>query len=164
MKQRVFLAIGMSVELKTLITTWQKKNAHLPVRFISPDNLHLTVLPPWYADPQRVIAKLRNFSSDVKPFTLHFHTIEKRPRLVWVKGEFSTELAELAQSLAIFLHRTTEKRPLVPHITLARYKNRPFSFSKESVRWSLHVQSFILMKSTLSPQGANYQILARYFL
>ena len=98
MKQRIFVAIGISEDLKASIAKWQKQNAKLAIRFIQPKNLHLTLIPPWYEDPKKIIKQMQKFSSSVKPFSLKFHLIESRPRLVWMKGKFSRELVECLAS------------------------------------------------------------------
>ncbi|OGG23738.1 2'-5' RNA ligase [Candidatus Gottesmanbacteria bacterium RIFCSPLOWO2_01_FULL_43_11b] len=161
MKQRIFVAIGISEDLKASIAKWQKQNAKLAIRFIQPKNLHLTLIPPWYEDPKKIIKQMQKFSSSVKPFSLKFHLIESRPRLVWMKGKFSRELVSLQKELTRFLHVKLESRLLLPHITLARFKKN-IIFEEKTIDWSMHVNSFVLMKSSLSPNGANYEVLAEF--
>lgn len=161
-QQRLFVAIGISDGLKRSIENWQARNKDLIVRFISPKNLHLTLIPPWYADSKKIIRQLRKFLPLTKPFEVSFNLIEPRARVIWTKGPYSKKLSRLQKDLAQFLRIKTEKRTLLPHITLTRFKKLQEETFREEVRWSLGVESFALMKSNLSPKGASYKLLAEF--
>lgn len=162
MKQRLFVAIVIPGELKKSILQWQKRNDKLPVRFIKRNDLHLTVIPPWYADPKKVAKKIASFTPSVKPFSLHFEKVLLRPRLIWVKGKSSKKLTTLRRELTRLLEVKTERRPITPHVTLARYKDIAQAIPEESVHWDMRVRTFVLMKSTLTSKGAHYDVLARF--
>lgn len=176
MKQRLFVAIAIPSALKRFIGAWQREHNELPARFIAPKNLHLTIIPPWYADAKKVISQLKKFTTAAKPFSVQFETIEcgpdsKRPRLVWAKGKASKELTSLHRELAKFLGIKTEHRPLIPHITIARFRHNSSTSTpgveevrtpgvKKVIRWTMQVNSFVLMQSHLSRKGASYDVLA----
>jgi 2'-5' RNA ligase len=170
MKQRIFLGIEASSKLKTLVGQWQCNHRSLPVRFIKPSNLHLTVIPPWYEDPQCVIKRLRHPPLSMHSFFLSFYIVRlgpdpKRPRLIWIEGHRSRQLESLKKELGS-VGPCQEKRPLIPHITIARAKRKDEKLLFQThicqqVSWTMEISSCTLFKSYLSPKGAEYEILAR---
>jgi len=68
-KRRVFVAIGISSQLKEKIAYWQKKWNHLSVRWIKPENMHVTLIPPWYTtEVDKVIEDLKSVNQNRKRF------------------------------------------------------------------------------------------------
>jgi 2'-5' RNA ligase len=144
----------------------------LPVRWIKPENLHLTLLPPWYtSEAEKLIPRLSQADLKVLPFALSFQKVtfgptSHRPRLIWAEGERNENLAELKTALEKALKRPTEKRDFLPHLTLARFHSQdfprfPVKKLEENVSWILEVNSFRLMESHLKRSGAEYQVLAK---
>jgi 2'-5' RNA ligase len=167
---RIFVGISLSPELQKKALGWQQKHAGLPVRFIAPKNLHITILPPW--DEQNIssaIQKLHELSGKVKPFTITFTNISlgptpKRPRLIWATGETPEELKKLKVS-AEKSFNATDNKPFKLHTTLARLRTRDFDpelFKEiaQSVNWQQKVASIALMESSLLPTGADYKVFA----
>jgi 2'-5' RNA ligase len=70
MKHRVFVAIRASRKLQEEVAAWVSSHAKLPVRWISPENLHITLVPPWYEeDTKRIANAIAGALADEKPFT-----------------------------------------------------------------------------------------------
>jgi 2'-5' RNA ligase len=172
MKKRIFLAIRISRTITSKIITWQQNHQTLPVRFIKPKNLHLTIVPPWYGNPKDVINTLKKLPLSVSPFSIHFQKIipgpePVRPRLIWIEGKPINRLTTLKKELAKFLEAKSEKRSFIPHITIARVKHGnekqlAETVIEEEVNWQILVNSFFLMESHLSLRGADYKILAKF--
>ncbi len=174
MKQRIFLAIPLPATLKLSIARWQQKHRDLPVRFITPKNLHLTLIPPWYGNVKEVINLLKKYIPTAKPFLVNFHRIvlgptRTQPRLIWLEGKGTKQAGLLKKELEQVLKMKTEKRAFISHITLGRTKLKDKkSLHKdcvaEPVDWSMRVTTFSLLASHLSPREADYEELAKFSL
>ncbi len=174
MKQRMFVAITLPATLKLRIARWQKIHRDLPVRYISPENLHITLTPPWYGDAKEMITLLKTYGPTVKPFIVHFYRIvpcptRTQPRFIWLEGKRNKQAELLKKELEEVLKVKAEKRALIPHITLARIKPNDKKFLckscvAEPVDWSMRITTFSLLKSHLSPKGANYEKLTKFSL
>lgn len=174
MKQRMFVAIMLPAAFKQRIARWQRKHSDLSVRFITPKNLHITLIPPWYGNTKEVITLLKTYKPTVKPFPIHFHRIvpgptRTQPRLIWLEGKGIKQATVLKKELEQVLKVKAEKLAFIPHITIARIKPKDKkSFSEngldEPVDWPMRVTSFSLLASHLSPKGANYEELAKFSL
>lgn len=173
-KQRMFLAMTLPATLKQHIARWQQQHRDLPIRYILPKNLHVTLIPPWYGNAKKVMKLLKTYVPKAKPFLVNFHRIIPgptltQPRLLWIEGKRSKPAVLLKRELEQVLKVQAEKRAFIPHITLARIKqNDKKSLCKacvaERVDWSMHVTTFSLLASHLSPKGANYEELAKFSL
>lgn len=171
MKRRIFVALGISEELQRKIKAWEKNWRYLPARWINKENLHITLIPPWYESKiSEIESKLRLNKSLLKPFTLIFQHITfgpnpKKPRLIWLEGERLFELELLKNKLEKILQQKAEKRDYTVHMTLARFKPKDFSnvaikTLNEKVNWEERIDKFFLMESHLRKSGAEYDKLA----
>ncbi|MCX8195149.1 MAG: RNA 2',3'-cyclic phosphodiesterase [Candidatus Micrarchaeota archaeon] len=88
----------------------------------------------------------------------------KTPRAIWIGGESegAEELAAKIDSALSFLSLPKEKFKL--HLTVARSKGRAelSGFLKTGQVGSFEVRSFALVKSTLAPSGAAYEVLKEF--
>lgn len=171
MKQRLFVALSISDNLKEQILAWQKKYNHLPVRWIKSENLHITLIPPWYEENLK--SKIENLGSlkKLQPMTLNFNKIEfgptkYQPRLIWTSGETPKELPFLKEKLETILERKAEKRHFLTHLTIARFRpehfaNFPIKELNEEIAWQDKIDSLILFESILKRTGAEYMPLVR---
>lgn len=175
MKRRIFVALPLSRSLQKTVRRWQKDHTRLPVRWIKPENLHLTLIPPWWvADPTPVWHLLegdtfkRCHLFDGLALTLErvaFGPTPQRPRLIWAMGKTSPKLIKLKKQLEETLRRPAAKRPFKPHLTLARFRAGDFPrfpgpTLEEEIDWREKVKSFALLESHLSPTGVTYEKLA----
>jgi 2'-5' RNA ligase len=168
---RVFVGIKADEEIQKQILKWQEKFKNLPVRFIKPQNLHLTLLPPWYENnPDRLVKDLKKFNSEIKPFSITFEKImtapPNNPRLIWTEGPTVPELSKLREALAQYLKKSKGKRHFKPHITLARFKPQDFNFIGK-IEENLEIKpstvsTFTLFESTLSRSGAQYRTIEKF--
>lgn len=175
MKKRVFVGVKICQDLVKKIELWKKNFLNLPVRWIASDNLHLTLLPPWYTqDIHSLINHFQSFQTSVKPFVISFEKITfgpnpNLPHLIWVSGQTPPALSILKRDLEFFLKQPSEKRDFLLHLTLARFKKEkfscfPFKILDEKINWQQQVSSVNLYQSFLSKDGANYQVLAKVSL
>lgn len=153
--QRLFIGIRLSDKLQSQIEEWHNQYMELvPIRWIKPQNLHITLIPPWQDDTRTVIPLLQQIRNTTGPFTLQFSKVASgpkndRPRLIWAYGEPSLPLLQLKTKLDEILKdrvkirriplkivQTIEtitptaipdRNKLFMHITLAKISLPPFS-------------------------------------
>jgi len=171
-RHRIFIAIGIPKTLQLKISEWRgnfsRKRSFPTLRWLSPENLHITLIPPWYEDErglQKIKEHLEKFTFR-GPFKISFHKISygpdpKRPRLIWLEGRTPKQIVELKTELEKILSQKSEARPFKVHLTIARFRSEAFSSFPikkigESISWSEQVKSFLIMESHLSPSGAQY--------
>ena len=168
---RVFVGIPASEQLRDAALQWRTRHAAgMPVRWIEDANLHTTLLPPWNApDAAKPIAALCT-APLAEPLSLTFTRVEfgppRQPRLIWAVAQTPPALVALRDAVAAALDRPIEARPLLAHLTLARF--RPESFARfpahrlpSEVRWRMDVREVMLFASHLDRGGARYEPLAR---
>ena len=167
--KRVFIGIKLSDELKESFIDLQSAFGELPGRFIPPEDIHLTLVPPFETyDPPFVKGELRAALGHVHGFKLRFLRLDwgphkERPRLAWIECGASGELVSLKKKLLNVFHKK-EKIPFIPHMTVARFK-KPFAENiahrkiKRPVRFSMNVESVELFESP-HKGGAGYKVLA----
>ena len=170
---RLFVAIELPDPLKTAIRELQ---SGLPnARWLNADGLHLTLAFIGDVDDEtqhRIGAGLNNvrateFSMDLRRLG-HFPP-RGAPRVLWVGAapEVSiVALAEVVRSTLRNIGLAIEHRKFLPHVTIARFRQRPpgaefrrFLAENGGLRTSLaNIASFHLFSSTLQSAGAYYRI------
>jgi len=164
----------MPEKIKNLSARWAQGKPGWPVRWIKPENLHLTLAPPFYKnDLDDIMAKLAEIEASAASAVLHFHTISYGPpgnfRLIWAVGWPCPALAKLKAEIERKLNLKAETRDFLPHLTLARFKPEAYGKFKvkkleERIDWLAEVESFSLFESSLTPAGAEYKILKSFSL
>ena len=140
----------------------------LPVRWISPENQHVTLVPPWYCDDAgRICEELHDLLDNERAFEVCFNEISvgptaRRPRLIWASGGGHDGLGKLQEKLSCLAkpeNDSIEKRFLL-HVTLARIrKGQKVNLSPETIDWKATLNSVCLYESILHPSGAEYRRL-----
>jgi 2'-5' RNA ligase len=176
---RLFVALNLPEAQQAAIHAHARflRELDLPVRWVAPETIHLTLRFLGEVDEarvgevkaaiSRVAARFSPFSVPIGGFGV-FPSVT-RPRVFWVGVEATPELTRLQRELEAELAGLgfpPEPQPFHPHLTLgrARREARPSDFRglpEWSSRWRyrdvLAVESVDLMQSHLSPQGARYQ-------
>lgn len=146
---------------------WQKEHHSVPLRFVRPENIHVTLVPPWREeDPARAAAKVREAIRGISPFDLSFTKIcagpnRREPRLIWTEAVESEAAAELKRRLNAAL-QNDDGRPYRPHVTLGRLKTGYNSdvlarFAGEEISWPERVSSVTLFET--NSDGSPYTVL-----
>jgi 2'-5' RNA ligase len=188
---RAFVSIHLASEpfdeVVRCIEALKSELADLPIKWIRPEQVHLTLaflgsvdadsLPELKEALER--AALHSF---VKPFDLHLQGIGRfghagRGQVLWMGlegelGQLSMLSSVVDAACAPFTARR-ERRTFNPHVTIARCEKLPLE-DFERVKGLLHrvfvrtmswkVESFQLMRSHLKPTGAEYEILESFVL
>jgi 2'-5' RNA ligase len=179
---RTFIAISLSdpvrIRLQEISNDLQGKLKNRSLRWVSPQNIHLTI--KFLGDMQSsAVAQLSQALSalgpEIHPFTMHFTEVgcfpnRHRPKVIWVGGQTPPELRQLFQAIDRLTNQlgfASENRPFSPHLTLARLAQHA-SFQDAAVVGEvvgayqliaidpLIIAEFHLIKSDLRPQGPIY--------
>lgn len=171
MKRRIFVGIKINETLQKEILHWEKPwRQILPIRWLIPQNLHITLVPPWYEENIDWVKKaLSTILNKVQPCQIRFDQISfgsdpKHPRLIWAAGQAPLEILKLKKLLEKTLNQTGEKREFGLHLTLARFQPKdfaslPIKTLNEEVTWTQKVNSVVLFESFLQQTGAQYHSL-----
>jgi len=178
---RLFIAVALPEAVRQLLTALQRELRHhdLPVRWVAPDNVHLTITFLGDTAPQKVeaiAAAMHTAANGHRPMRLEvagcgvFPRLN-HPRVLWVglKGDIIslTDLKKaldgaLAESDAGFEKK--DRRVFRPHLTVGRFRHKvapqktvaAFEVIGQKGPLPFEVDRFHLFKSTLKPQGAVY--------
>jgi len=185
MKHRVFIAINLPERVKTALSEYQNKWQKLPVRWIKPENLHITLvfigdveegeIPKIEQAIGKVIVRHKSFPIILnKTLYSPYKKDAEVPKMIWATGQLSKEFLdlkkELEEELAGKIGFSPESREAVLHITLARIKEWEWRIIEpderpeieEDVSLEIKAESIELMESQLKRDGPEYAILQSF--
>jgi 2'-5' RNA ligase len=176
---RLFVALDLPASIVTPLAAWTGTafGGHPDLRVVRPESLHVTLVFLGYQyerDVERIAE--RAFAEPFQPVQLQAEDVQpvprSRPRLLALDlaeqgGALTTWQGGLSERLHAARLYEPEKRPFWPHVTLARAKrgknvrglavpDLPAELSAPFTAGEL-----TLYRSTLRPQGAVYDPLAR---
>lgn len=179
---RAFIALNLPKKERQRIHRAARllREAELPVRWVDPDNLHVTLKFLGEVRPDRVETveeTLTRVAQGTAPFPLTlsgfgaFPTI-RRPRVIWLGVEASPELRCLKQDLEWALSDCgfdAETRAFHPHLTLGRadpndgagaFRGLDDVVAGMDFQAAVTMHTVDLMRSHLSRAGARYSIVS----
>jgi 2'-5' RNA ligase len=181
---RTFIAVDLGKPIRERIVLLQESLARTgnEVKWVEPENIHLTLLFLGEVDDRELISVCRAVSDVGKwlaPFVISVEQIGcfpnlRRPRILWVGvGTGAPEVVALHDALeppllALGCYRR-EDRPYTPHITCGRARGDAISFKlTEAIAkksdWQAgetEVGEVLVMSSELTPKGPIYTVLSR---
>jgi len=97
--KRIFIGIKIPESLAAQMAIWQKSYSKLPVRWITPQNLHVTLVPPWYQDESELptlFKRVKMGARDFPSLKVVFDSVEygpnpKSPRLILTLAALLTD-------------------------------------------------------------------------
>jgi len=157
------------------------------VRWVPAENIHITLkfFGDTPAERKAVIEDtMERVAARVQPFDLEIAGVKivrrgRRPQMVWATvADSGGELRRLHGRTERLLEQggfARERRPLSPHITLARVRDRVAPWEQQMLEeWALaqrdlaavplRVEDVVLMQSELKPRGAEYTVCRRFKL
>jgi 2'-5' RNA ligase len=194
---RAFIAIDLSTELRkqlsVIIRQLQEgcvnsggETARKAVRWVPPDNIHLTLkfLGEVSVGNLQVLARmLKTETAHCVPFTVRINGIGafpnmRRPRVIWVGSESPVALDNLQHAIEVetrALGYPNEDRAFSPHLTLGRMSQNASPAEIAAVSKALtgmkvdevgfiQVNQIHLFRSDLQPSGAVYTSLQNFQL
>ena len=181
---RCFVCVEVvnQINIRNIETILDKLSTFKGIRPVKPNQLHLTLKFLGEVSENRLVEiekelhsiKLHSFETELSH--MGFFPNEHRPRVIWIGlSEGKSQLISLAQEIDERLSKIgfpKEKRKFSPHLTVGRIK-KLYPDEQQKVVEYVHsidsvvekkevIKSFILKKSTLTPQGAIYENLAEF--
>jgi RNA 2',3'-cyclic 3'-phosphodiesterase len=176
---RLFVALDLPESFVRALSAWtgEQFGDHPDLRVLQPESLHVTLVFLGYQYERDVerIAEV-SFAEPAPPFELTAEEVtgvpSGRPRLLALQlsepedalGHWQAALSERLQAARLY---EPEKRPFWPHVTLARAKRGKSPRRLElpelpaELRSRVEAHEVTLYRSTLRPQGAVYEPLAK---
>ena len=178
---RSFLAIELPEVIRKKIEEVQKdlKLSHADVRWVNPENIHLTLKFFGNIDESRIDPIVKSLEGPIQttsPFSLSIRGMGsfphfKKPRVLWMGLEKGKEvLTALQKGVDGELKKIgfePEERDFQPHLTLGRAKSdqgrgeligRMEKYQEEEFG-NFRVERLVLFKSELRPSGPIYTVL-----
>jgi 2'-5' RNA ligase len=167
---RLFIAIDVSEDCLNYL---KQLKIDIPSRFV--DHIHLTLLFLGEVDcvdlVKEKLSKIRFDEFDIELDKLGVFPNETSPRILWVGIKNSESILDLQKNIEqqmSFLG--LKKQNFHPHLTLARLNFLDDDQKKVLLNYlelpvkslNLHVSSFKLYKSTLTPEGPVYELIEAY--
>ena len=180
---RIFIAINLPENIKKELIFYQEKWPELPIRWTRKENLHITLVFVGSVNDEEVLEicrAAREAAGRHNSFSINLNRIcygppkKIPPRMVWVEGEKSKELADLRDDLENSLLKSSgqkyqeiKSQPFSPHITLGRIKEWEFKKIDPEERPEIEtlisldfdVLSIEVMESELKKGGPEYCVL-----
>lgn len=174
MQRRVFVGIELPAQIKKRLGERVQKWLELPVKWGREDNYHITLSFLGYVEDTELPEICQNLNravKDLSAFDINFNKITlgpdaKNPKMVWLTGEASEELKNLAENiekeLGIFVR---EKKEFHPHVTLGRIRKEKWKslaevpIIDEKFSASVPVTNIFLFESRVEKGKRQFDVL-----
>jgi len=190
-RHRIFIAINLPENIRKKLVSYQKKWPEITAKWVSPDNVHITLEFLGYITDQElgeVCMITKEVAKRHGSFSINLNKIAyggvrsgsdpdltpKAPKMIWAIGEEVKGLAnlknDLEKSLLEAVHFAPENRKFIPHITLARINEWEWKKIEpeerpevdENMDLIFSVESVEVMESELKRGGPRYTILESF--
>lgn len=170
---RLFVAVPVPEGLREKLADLGKEIEQDGIRFVKPENMHLTLKFMGEVDEGKVPdieEKLKGISFAPASCSLKGIGVfpnENYIRVVWAGCESGGALEKLAKDVMDALHGYGDNRPFSAHLTIARVKRKLdlkafIQKHKEEVFGEFETKEFHLIKSVLKPGGPEYSVVASF--
>lgn len=166
---RLFFALWPDEETRQALVALNQTIAgllHKPV-ITPPHNLHVTLVFLGNTD-EATATLIKQCAADIvtEPFELIFECVNywQKPKILCLTcNKVPQQVVDLASKLdavAAQCGLQTDKRPYVPHITLARHASAVAPQTIKQIIW--RADAFCLVQSISEQEGVRYQVLQRW--
>lgn len=179
MSIRAFLAFELPAEIKEQVrkVSEELKRSNMDMRWVKPDNIHLTVVflgDVREGDISAMAREIEKVSCGFRPFEIYLKGLgifpdRRRPRVLWAGYDGDIErmvmLRDVLYERLMPFEIKEEKRQFRPHLTIGRFRKtgRGNPMLDDVIKKheglsspALHVGELVLFKSELRPQGPEY--------
>lgn len=183
--KRLFTAIPMplSDNVKSNIRLMQQSLKDERIRWIPPENMHLTLRffgdTPGKRVPD-IVQALRQAVTNQPSFTMVLNRTgvfgsKHNPRVIWLGFEENPEINQLKSSIMKSLEEIgmfEDRQNFVPHLTIARIKRlsdkvyfqKVIDTYKDRFYQEIFCDKLVLYESILEPAGARYKVIEDFSL
>ena len=179
MKQRLFIAIPLSQEIRGAFANCVHTDIDKGIKWVDPENIHITVVFIGDTDEdqlENIKQELAGVINQHQLFYLSFDAItlappgKRDPHMIWGQFKQSKEFDKLVDEInqAVAKHHqdfVIDQRRSIPHATLTRFKGRidikQIELTQPEVD-RVEVNSIDLMESELTEKGPIYTIVESY--
>jgi|Deesub1362A_J573_1020465.scaffolds.fasta_scaffold00034_8 2'-5' RNA ligase len=179
---RCFISVELPPDLRSSLyrATSALRESCSRARWVPPENLHITLKFLGNVKARAIPGLVALLKEHLAPFAALEVELQgagafpspQRPRVVWLGVREPRALQALQQAVEAAAQQagfSPEERPFVPHLTLGRLKepracpslSQSLSTLKEAPFGKIRVDRVCLMQSRLSPQGAQYSVVAQ---
>lgn len=173
---RVFVGIKIPPDISGEILRRAEPLRGSPVKIIPPEDIHITLLPPWdAADVSMIMEKVRGVVREIESFPITFNRLcygptLMKPWLLWAECAATPQLVGLKKAL-VESFRHFDKIPFHPHATIARFRNGKTANTSitheypidEKISLVHRVESIQLFQSP-HQDGSGYRVLKSFML
>src|SRR3989338_11326448 len=183
MKKRLFVGVPLSLEVRQkiaeqLLKPLQQSGADL--HLVTAEQLHFTLKFLGDVDEsqiERIKEILRQVAASRQPFLVRLQNVGVFPspeymRVIWVgveNGDLPALMQELDEKLGFIRKNEQEEKP---HVTLARVKSKKnkeqlqlfVTGFQQAALGEMRVTELVLYESTLTAEGAQYEVVGRFGL
>lgn len=178
---RLFLAVNFPARLRDKIRRFASplRDADLPVRWVDPEGIHLTLKFLGEADADQAVAinaAAEEIAGRVEAFEMQFGRLgafpsPRHPRVIWLAVEPTPLLRFLRQDVERTMHGLgylRDRQPFRPHVTLGRsarvaeagafrdFERLVGSMSLDLEHRATHID---VVRSRLSAEGSRYEVM-----
>ncbi len=165
---RLFFALWPDEETRTALNNIAQQFNDEKFRLVKKPNLHITLEflgEVSEQDQQALIENASTINGDSFELVLTRIGWWQQPGILWIgTNQIPEELLKLFKSIKKLCKKRglkTDKRPYKPHITIAR-KVKQVNIPTETFEFSWQVNSFVLVESVSTDDGAIYQVVKEW--
>ena len=167
---RCFVAVEIPTAVKHQLAKIQERNQLPELFWVKPENIHLTIKflgDIWQSDQPKIEKSLTEIANQYRSFMIKIGSLGAfpnffQPKVIWAGIEKNRDtivaLAYQINKALVTIGYPIEKRPFIPHVTLARVRPPTVNMQKFSSHQfheipPVSVKQISLMQSRLFPSG-----------
>jgi RNA 2',3'-cyclic 3'-phosphodiesterase len=167
---RLFLALRLPEDVLDALVAWQAVSLRGDVRVVPRDHLHLTLAFLGHrpaAELDAIVGALRAAAEPARDYRLRLERYRETRSVAMLvladlgggAGELAGDVQERLEALGVYRR---EERPWLPHVTVARFRERPrLRPALGTIRTGVPIvpSDAAAFLSLLGPGGARYEVL-----